>query len=148
MPKEVLDGLFEADGSMGFPLYKKGKYLVEVNEYTKNEEKADMVGYMWKTTIIEGPEQDDGSAPDGKGFSFNVWIPTSDHRSYSADWYNRSVNQVRAMLNACSVKVGSDGSANFDSTVGKQVVFTVGKYFNKKEEEYQNSVNKISPYED
>jgi len=152
MPLDTLEGLHEASGEIGFPLYATGRYLVEVNRY-RIDSKPNMKGYLFWTTIIEGPDQEDGEAPDGKGYFFSQWIPDEDHQNYNDSWRKRSVNYVKAVINATGLKVTSSDKINWDDIVGSKMFIDVGIYKPKATDEKpnpvaQNSENGFFPEEE
>jgi hypothetical protein len=143
MPQEVITGLSDARGELGPPVFVPGDYLVEITKYEKDDEKDNMAGYKFWTTIHEGPDQEDDRDPNGETFFFSVWIPEEGHPSYSDSWYKRSVNQLKVLLNAAGVKITGTDKVNIEEVVGEQVVFTLAVFKSKKDGTRQNAVNNI-----
>lgn len=147
MPAEVIEGLNDVSGEMGPPVFAPGNYLVEINKYEKDDEKENMEGYKFWTTIIEGPDQEDGDASDGQTFFFSTYVPDEGHPSYSDQWRKRSLNQLKALLNAADIKVTGTDKVNIEDVVGQQVVFTLAIYKSKKDGTRQNAVNAVKSAE-
>lgn len=120
MAKFKVNGLKKAEGKQGFDPLVPGEYVVQINKppVVAPSEKSSGDNWKFDLTVLDGPEQADGSAPDGRMLFENVFIMGEDHPSYS-QWGHIGVEQLKAIVNATGVDVTSSDNVDPEDFVGK-----------------------------
>jgi hypothetical protein len=114
-------GLDKSKGMQsGFTAYVEGEYALEINSVELVESKKSAgTSWVFKHTILEGPNQDDGKAPDGRKLTTRIFIMGEDHPS-EEQWGHIGVDELESMRMAAGVdKKGS--SINPQDFVGEKV---------------------------
>lgn len=125
MPKVTVEGLYGSEGAQGFPVLDNGEYLVEINKVTPSESEnspADL--FNFECSIIEGPDQESGRAPDGQKVFHMIAILRPDHPK--AEYRHIGIDQFKAWALAADVNVTKNDNIVVDDFIGKQVVVRLG----------------------
>lgn len=156
-------GLANAEGSFGGglpPALDAGNYLLELATYEAREKRMDAddedssitgTSHIFRTTVVEAEEgleqQKDGSDSFGRTFVHVIFVPTEDHPSYSQKWWERTLKELKAMLDGFQIKVSK--SDNFDATksYGLKAWAEVTQYTPKNETEPRNGIRSLRPEE-
>jgi hypothetical protein len=105
-------GLDKSKGMSGgdFVPYVEGEYGMEcVSVKIEDKESDKGTGQSWefKFTILEGPDQADGKAADGRKFTRFIYLMNDDHQSFE-EWGHIGVDELESLRIACGVdKKGS-----------------------------------------
>ena len=120
---DVYDGLAESKGKSSF-LFKGGKYHVECTKCVLTPDSPTDPGYMdkwdFELSIRQGPEQDDGRAPDGRKFHHFVQIMRPGHPSYDK-WKQIGIDEFKAIMLAFAVETRGSKRPDQDDFVNGNV---------------------------
>lgn len=125
MGKVKIPGLAKSKGMEGFTPWDPGDYTVEVlSVEAKPSDKSAGTSYRQKFTIIDGPDQENGRAVEGKPLNNSIFIMDEEHPSFE-QWGSLGVGEFKSFLDACNIKVSSSDSIDPESLVGSQLVVRV-----------------------
>lgn len=141
-------GLGSSEGRPKYEPYKPGEYTVECEDW-QVEDGDGMQKITIKTSILEGPEQDDeGNTPEGKSFTHMINIPEEDHPSYNEQWFENSVGELKEALDAFGVPIQGD-DYDPENAIERTAKVHLGiKRPSKKEKEkgYDQPRNKVNKW--
>lgn len=101
-------GLSQSEGMKQPKPYKPGEYVVECEDWNEDD-RENMLVITIRTTILEGPEQDDeGSTPEGRPFTTSIVILYENHPSYNEDLAENSIGELKDALDAFGVPMDGD----------------------------------------
>jgi hypothetical protein len=149
--KLSVPGLSSSEGKKLPPPLDNGRYQVEVPKVptAKESEKSPGTNISWEFTVIAGPDQNDGSDPNGRVIRWNTFIMDEDHPQYE-DYHHIGIDELADFANAFGVNVTRSNNIQLDDFQGKVAVLSVGQ----KEEEYEgekrirNTVKKAFPIDE
>lgn len=126
MAKVKVPGASKAKGQRRPEPLIDGDYLVEIVKEPQVTPSERSEGDNWKfeMTVLDGPEQPDGNAPDGRKVYENIFIMHEDHRSYG-QWGHLGVEHLKEVANACGVNVTGSDNIETSEFVGKTAVVTL-----------------------
>lgn len=142
MGKVKIPGLAKSKGMGGFTPYDPGDYAVEiVGTEIVPSKKSSGNSYRVKYTILEGPEQEDGRAVEGKPLTYSIFIMDEEHPSFE-QYGSIGVGELKSLCDAAGLKISSSDTFDFGDLVGSQLVVRL----KIKAEEGRDPQNVISRY--
>jgi len=132
MAMTKIPGLGKSEGMQGgnFKPYTEGEYGLEITE-VKLLPKDSGTTIQFNTTILEGPEQEDGKSPDGKKKVHFVFLMNDEHPKYE-EYGHIGVDEIESMRIACGIDKKGD-SIDLQSFVGEKLRCTMRVKEEKKE---------------
>jgi hypothetical protein len=149
--KLAVPGLAKSEGKKLPPPLVPGKYEVEIPKVptSKDSENSDGVNITFELVVVGGPDQEDGSDPQGRLIFHRVFIMGPDHPSFE-EWGHLGVDDLADMAAAFGVKVTRSDNIELEDFQGKVAIVSVGR----KEDNYQgekrivNVVKKAYPLDE